>query len=66
MFLRYPSYTNPSYQTPTTQGGGARRTAGKDPLPVLLARVMASIEGASVVEYEVKLGYDDLPLDQVC
>lgn len=33
---------------------------------MLLARVVASIEGASVVEYEVELGYDDLPLDQVC
>lgn len=32
---------------------------------MLIERVLASIEGSSVVEYEVELGYDDLPLDQV-
>lgn len=30
-----------------------------------VARVVGSVEGSSVVEYRVQLGYDDLPLDQV-
>jgi hypothetical protein len=46
-------------------GGGARRTAGVESLGALVERVVGSVVGSSVVEYEVELGYDDLPLDQV-
>lgn len=50
-------------------GGASRRRStgagGRETLSAVLGRVVASVEGSSVVEYEVELGYDDLPLDQV-
>ncbi len=50
---------------PRIPGGGALRRAGRASLAERVARVLGSVAGSSVVAYEVALGYDDLPLDQV-